>query len=66
MIAGIVTGLLLALFIGAWIWAWSPKRKRAFDEAARLPLEEGEAKGRTEAGRDEAQDDKQDEKGKPE
>ena len=36
MIAGIITGALLVLFIGAWIWAWSPKRKQAFDEAARL------------------------------
>ena len=38
MIAGIITGALLVLFVGAWIWAWSPKRKQAFDEAARLPL----------------------------
>ena len=43
MIAGIVTGLLLALLIGGWMWAWSPRRKRAFDEAARLPLDDGEA-----------------------
>ena len=43
MIAGIITGALLVLFIGAWIWAWSPKRKQAFDEAARLPLSDGVA-----------------------
>ena len=43
MIAGIITGALLVLFVGAWIWAWSPKRKQAFDEAARLPLDDGEA-----------------------
>ena len=43
MIAGIVTGLLLVLFVGGWIWAWSPKRKQAFDEAARLPLADGDA-----------------------
>jgi cytochrome c oxidase cbb3-type subunit 4 len=40
MIGGIVTAALLVVFIGGWIWAWSPKRKRAFDEAARLPLED--------------------------
>ena len=40
MISGIVTSLLLALFVGGWIWAWSPKRKREFDAAARLPLDE--------------------------
>ncbi|HRF83328.1 MAG: cbb3-type cytochrome c oxidase subunit 3 [Xanthomonadales bacterium] len=42
MIAGIVTGLLLVLFVGGWIWAWSPKRKQAFDEAAQLPLLDGD------------------------
>jgi cytochrome c oxidase cbb3-type subunit 4 len=50
MIGGIVTALLLVLFIGGWIWAWSPKRKQAFDEAARLPLDDGEAGA--DAGRD--------------
>lgn len=34
------TVLLLILFIGIVIWAFSSRRKRAFDEAARLPLEE--------------------------
>ena len=43
MIAGIITGAQLVLFIGAWIWAWSPIRKQAFDEAARLPLSDGDA-----------------------
>lgn len=42
MIAGLVTGALLVLFIGGWIWAWSPKRKQAFDEAAQLPLLDGD------------------------
>ncbi|MGY3265015.1 MULTISPECIES: cbb3-type cytochrome c oxidase subunit 3 [unclassified Lysobacter] len=38
MVAGIVTAILLVLFIGGWIWAWRPARKREFDAAARLPL----------------------------
>jgi cytochrome c oxidase cbb3-type subunit 4 len=40
MVAGIVTALLLAVFIGGWAWAWSPRRRTAFDQAARLPLQE--------------------------
>jgi cytochrome c oxidase cbb3-type subunit IV len=40
MWSGIVTALLLVLFVAAWAWAWSPRRKRAFDEAARLPLDD--------------------------
>ncbi len=42
MIPGIVTAVLLVLFIAGWIWAWSPKRKKDFDAAARLPLSEDE------------------------
>lgn len=39
MVSGIVTATLLVLFLAGWIWAWSPKRKKEFDAAARLPLE---------------------------
>jgi cytochrome c oxidase cbb3-type subunit 4 len=34
------TLLVFAAFIGIVIWAYSAKRKQAFDEAARLPLED--------------------------
>lgn len=34
------TLVLLLVFIGIVVWAWSPKRKRKFDEAARLPLDD--------------------------
>ncbi|MBI5462808.1 MAG: cbb3-type cytochrome c oxidase subunit 3 [Gammaproteobacteria bacterium] len=38
----IFTVLVFATFIGVWIWAWSSKRKQAFDEAANLPfIEDG-------------------------
>ncbi len=40
MISGLITIALLVLFLGAWIWAWSPRRKAEFDAAARLPLDE--------------------------
>ncbi|KAF1700435.1 cbb3-type cytochrome oxidase subunit 3 [Pseudoxanthomonas suwonensis] len=45
MISGIVTALLLVLFIGGWIWAWSPARRTEFEEAAHLPLEEDSHQG---------------------
>ena len=38
MVSGIITAILLAVFIAGWAWAWSPRRKQGFDEAARLPL----------------------------
>ena len=42
---GIVTGLLLVLFVSLVVWAWGRARKPSFDAAARLPLEdEGDAK----------------------
>ena len=37
---GIVTAVLLGLFVWLVVWAWSRARKTEFDEAARLPLEE--------------------------
>lgn len=40
MVSGIVTAILLVVFIAGWAWAWSPRRKPAFDEAARLALSE--------------------------
>lgn len=44
-IRGILTAVLLVLFLGIVFWAFSRKRKRAFDEAAQLPLEEQEPAG---------------------
>jgi len=34
----IFTVLLVLIFIGIVIWAYSPKRKSSFDEAAQLPF----------------------------
>jgi cytochrome c oxidase cbb3-type subunit 4 len=34
------TVALFVLFIGIIIWAWSSNRKKRFDEAARLPLDD--------------------------
>jgi cytochrome c oxidase cbb3-type subunit 4 len=40
IIVGLVTGTLMIIFIGIVVWAWSKRSARAFEEAARLPLEE--------------------------
>jgi cytochrome c oxidase cbb3-type subunit IV len=56
MLSGIVTALLLVLFVAAWAWAWSPRRKRDFDEAARLPLDEGVHRPDAGAGTDAGDD----------
>jgi cytochrome c oxidase cbb3-type subunit 4 len=39
-LSGLITLVLLVAFVVGWIWAWSSKRKAAFDAAARLPLDE--------------------------
>lgn len=40
MVSGIVTALLILLFVGGCIWLWLPARKAELDEAAAMPLEE--------------------------
>ena len=40
MLAGIVTIVSLIAILAGVAWAMSGKRKREFDEAARLPLED--------------------------
>jgi len=37
---GLFTLLMLVIFIGVFVWAFSKKRKPDFDAAAQLPLEE--------------------------
>ncbi|MEY6433864.1 cbb3-type cytochrome c oxidase subunit 3 [Thioalkalicoccus limnaeus] len=39
---GLWTLLLMAAFVGVVVWAWSGRRKKDFDEAANLPLQEDE------------------------
>ena len=40
LLNGLMTLLLIIVFVGIVAWAWSSKRKKSFDEAARLPLED--------------------------
>ena len=46
---GLSTAFLLFAFIGLCIWAYSSKRKAAFDEAANLPFAEDEDAKNTKA-----------------
>jgi cytochrome c oxidase cbb3-type subunit IV len=39
---GVLTVVLMALFIGLVFWAYSRNRKDDFDAAARLPLDDDE------------------------
>jgi len=43
LIHSVWTVLLFVLFIGIIVWAWSAKRKKRFDKAARMPLEDDDA-----------------------
>ncbi len=38
--SGLVTAVLLALFVYGCFWAWSKRRTKDFEEAARLPLDD--------------------------
>lgn len=38
MIGGIVTAILLVVFLAIAAWAWSARNRERFDAAARLPL----------------------------
>jgi cytochrome c oxidase cbb3-type subunit 4 len=40
LIQSIWTVVVMVLFVGIVIWAWSSKRKEHFDEAANLPFSE--------------------------
>ncbi|MDI1252133.1 cbb3-type cytochrome c oxidase subunit 3 [Thermomonas sp.] len=42
MLSGIITSILLVLFLAGWAWAWSPRRRADFDAAAQLPLDDAE------------------------
>ena len=51
-LSGIMTAVLMLVFIGIVVWAWSSRRRRAFDAAARLPLEEDPAPAATTPNRE--------------
>lgn len=40
--AGVITSVLMLLFIGIWIWAWRPQHRQTFDALAELPMQDGD------------------------
>ena len=52
MISGIVTALLLMLFVGGWIWAWQPRLRKSFDATARLAVDDEVPAGEEITGND--------------
>ena len=40
MVSGIMTTLLLLLFVALWAWAWQPRLRRGFEETARLAVDD--------------------------
>lgn len=40
IIRGLITLLLMIVFLGIVFWAYSRRRRKDFDEASRLPLED--------------------------
>jgi cytochrome c oxidase cbb3-type subunit 4 len=51
-LSGVMTAVLMLVFIGIAVWAWSSKRRQGFDAAARLPLEEDTAPAVTTSNRE--------------
>lgn len=41
-IQSIWTIVVMVIFVGIIIWAWSGKRRKSFDEASRIPLDDDE------------------------
>ena len=39
--SGLMTAVLIVLFIAIIAWAYSSRRRKDFDEASRLPLDDG-------------------------
>ena len=39
---GVLSVVMLVMFIGIFAWAFSPARKKKFDEAAQTPLNDDE------------------------
>lgn len=50
-VRSLITVLAFVTFIGIVFWAWSGKRKQAFDEAAHLPFHEDEPDSGVNSGR---------------
>lgn len=47
-IVGVMTLILMATFIGIWIWAWRPRHRPVFDKLAEIPMLDGRARTNSE------------------
>jgi cytochrome c oxidase cbb3-type subunit 4 len=47
-LSGVVTLVLMLVFLGIWFWAWRPWHRRTFDRLARMPLEDRDGRGPSE------------------
>ena len=45
LVRGLMAGVLLAMFVGLWFWAFAAKRRQFFESASRLPLAEDSSGG---------------------
>jgi cytochrome c oxidase cbb3-type subunit 4 len=39
-VVGIITLLVMTVFVGIWIWAWRPRHAKEFDAMARIPMQD--------------------------
>ena len=39
-LAGVITLILFAAFVGIWIWAWRKRHRKTFDAMSRLPMQD--------------------------
>jgi cytochrome c oxidase cbb3-type subunit 4 len=46
----LMTLLLLGVFLGRWVWAWSGRQRDRFAEAAAIPLNDDEPSAPAEIG----------------
>ncbi|MFA7664681.1 MAG: cbb3-type cytochrome c oxidase subunit 3 [Burkholderiaceae bacterium] len=42
-VAGLITIVLMVVFLGIWFWAWRARHKRVFDRMAQLPMQDSDA-----------------------
>ena len=40
VLSGVITIILMVVFVAIWFWAWRPRHRKTFDELAELPLED--------------------------
>ena len=45
VLRGVIAAVSFATFIGIVIWAWAPRRKQRFEEAANLPFADDDRAG---------------------